>query len=108
TVQNGERTVLQPPVRLMKSDHAARFYQRDHLADDSLRLWNVYQHEPRRRQIKRFTRQVRGLAVALTDLDVADLSIRQVPSGECDSISTDLYSNYGALRPDSLREDFET
>jgi len=44
----------------------------------------------------------------LTDLDIPDLLISQVPSGECDSISTDLYSNYGAFRSDSLREDFET
>jgi hypothetical protein len=91
----------------MKSDHTAWFHQSHHLVDNSLRFRNIHKHQPSSRQIKRFTRKASGFGVSLMDLDIPDLVVRQVLSGEPHEVRIDLNTNYGARRTYSPRQDFK-
>ncbi len=92
----------------MKGNGAARSYQRRHLVDDSLWLRNIHQHQPSGGQVKRFTGKASGFSISLKDLDIPDVVVRQMLSGQRHRVRIDLDANHGACRPHPLREDFET
>jgi hypothetical protein len=78
----------------MKSDHTAWLHQSHHLIDNSLRFRNIHKHQPSRSQIKRFTRNASGVGVSLMNLDIPDLVVRQMLSGEPHGVRIDLHANY--------------